>query len=52
MIIEIRKKASEELIDNEFDGSVWADIIIKNICIFVIGNGSGRFAATDEKGIR
>ena len=27
-------------------------IIIKNICIFVIGNGSGRFAATDEKGIR
>ena len=26
--------------------------IIKNICIFVIGNGSGRFAATDEKGIR
>ena len=22
------------------------------ICIFVIGNGSGRFAATDEKGIR
>ena len=28
------------------------DIIIKNICIFVIGNGSGRFAATDEKGIR
>ena len=23
----------------------------KNICIFVIGNGSGRFAATDEKGI-
>ena len=29
-----------------------SDIIIKNICIFVIGNGSGRFAATDEKGIR
>ena len=28
------------------------DIIIKNICIFVIGNGSGRFAASDEKGIR
>ena len=28
------------------------DIIIKNICIFVIGNGSGRFAATDEKGYR
>ena len=27
-------------------------LLIKNICIFVIGNGSGRFAATDEKGIR